>query len=35
MGLFVYYFGSKKQFKNVAHHTIYFGKSYKNHLEKF
>ena len=22
MGLFVYYFGSKKQFKNVAHHTI-------------
>jgi phytoene desaturase len=34
MGLFVYYFGSKKQYKNVAHHTIYFGKSYKNHLEK-
>jgi len=25
MGLFVYYFGSKKQYKNVAHHTIYFG----------
>jgi len=34
MGLFVYYFGSKKQFKEVAHHTIYFGKSYKDHLNK-
>ena len=34
MGLFVYYFGSKKQYKNVAHHTIYFGKSYKKHLDK-
>ena len=34
MGLFVYYFGSKKQFKNVAHHTICFGKSYKEHLSK-
>jgi len=34
MGLFVYYFGSKKQYKDVAHHTIYFGKSYKQHLEK-
>ena len=34
MGLFVYYFGSKKQYKNVAHHTIYFGKSYKEHLSK-
>ena len=34
MGLFVYYFGSKKQYKDVAHHTIYFGKSYKKHLEK-
>ena len=34
MGLFVYYFGSKKQFKNVAHHTICFGKSYKDHLTK-
>jgi phytoene desaturase len=34
MGLFVYYFGSKKQFKEVAHHTIYFGKSYENHLNK-
>ena len=34
MGLFVYYFGSKKQYNNVAHHTIYFGKSYEEHLEK-
>ncbi len=34
MGLFVYYFGSKKQYKEVAHHTIYFGDSYKEHLEK-
>ena len=34
MGLFVYYFGSKRQYKNVAHHTIYFGNSYEKHLEK-
>ena len=34
MGLFVYYFGSKKQYKNVAHHTIYFGESYEKHLNK-
>ena len=34
MGLFVYYFGTKKKYDNVAHHTIYFGKSYKKHLEK-
>ena len=34
MGLFVYYFGSKKQYKDVAHHTIYFGKSYEEHLDK-
>ncbi len=34
MGLFVYYFGSKKKFEEVAHHTIYFGKSYENHLNK-
>jgi phytoene desaturase len=34
MGLFVYYFGSKRKFKDVAHHTIYFGKSYKEHLNK-
>ncbi len=34
MGLFVYYFGSRKPFKNVAHHTICFGNSYKKHLQK-
>ena len=34
MGLFVYYFGSKKQYKDVAHHTICFGNSYKEHLNK-
>ena len=34
MGLFVYYFGSKKQYQDVAHHTICFGKSYKEHLSK-
>ena len=34
MGLFVYYFGSKKQYNDVAHHTIYFGKSYEKHLEE-
>ena len=34
MGLFVYYFGSKKQYKGVAHHTIFFGNSYEKHLNK-
>jgi phytoene desaturase len=34
MGLFVYYFGSKKKYNDVAHHTIYFGKSYEKHLDK-
>ena len=34
MGLFFYYFGSKKPYKNVAHHTICFGDSYKKHLQK-
>ena len=34
MGLFVYYFGSKKQYKDVAHHTIFFGTSYEKHLNK-
>ena len=33
MGLFVYYFGTKKVYKNVAHHTIKFGDKYKEHLE--
>jgi len=26
MGLFVYYFGTKKTYLNVEHHTIKFGK---------
>ena len=34
MGLFVYYFGSRKKYEDVAHHTIYFGKSYEKHLNK-
>ena len=33
MGLFVYYFGTKKVYENVAHHTIKFGDKYKKHLE--
>ena len=34
MGLFVYYFGSKKKYDHVAHHTIYFGETYEKHLNK-
>ena len=34
MGLFVYYFGSKKKYNNIAHHTICFGDSYQDHLKK-
>jgi phytoene desaturase len=33
MGLFVYYFGTKKTYNNVEHHTIKFGNKYKEHLE--
>ena len=33
MGLFVYYFGTKKIYDNVEHHTIKFGNKYKEHLE--
>ncbi len=33
MGLFVYYFGTKKTYENIAHHTIKFGDKYKEHLE--
>ena len=33
MGLFVYYFGTKKIYKNVEHHTIKFGDKYKEHLD--
>ncbi len=33
MGLFVYYFGTKKKYSNVEHHTIKFGNKYKDHLD--
>ena len=33
MGLFVYYFGTKKTYLNVEHHTIKFGNKYKEHLD--
>ena len=33
MGLFVYYFGTKKIYDNVQHHTIKFGSKYKEHLD--
>jgi phytoene desaturase len=33
MGLFVYYFGTKKVYENVEHLTIKFGNKYKDHLE--
>ena len=33
MGLFVYYFGTKKVYENVAHHTIKFGNRYEEHLK--
>ncbi|MDA7686077.1 phytoene desaturase family protein [Candidatus Pelagibacter sp.] len=33
MGLFVYYFGTKKVYKDVEHHTIKFGNKYKEHLD--
>ena len=32
---FLFLFFDQKQYKNVAHHTIYFGKSYEKHLKKF
>tara|TARA_B100001250_G_scaffold241891_1_gene207853 strand:- start:4898 stop:6355 length:1458 start_codon:yes stop_codon:yes gene_type:complete len=32
MGLFVYYFGTKKVYENVEHHTIKFGDKYEEHL---
>ena len=32
MGLFVYYFGTKKIYEDVEHHTIKFGHKYKEHL---
>ena len=33
MGLFVYYFGTRKIYENVEHHTIKFGNKYKEHLD--
>ena len=33
MGLFVYYFGTKKIYKDIEHHTIKFGDKYKEHLD--
>ena len=32
LGLFVYYFGTKKTYPDVEHHTIKFGDKYKEHL---
>lgn len=32
MGLFVYYFGTKKIYNDIEHHTIKFGNKYKEHL---
>ncbi len=33
MGLFVIYFGTKKKYDNIAHHTIWMGKRYKDLLD--
>jgi len=33
MGLFVYYFGTKKIYEDIEHHTIKFGHKYKEHLD--
>ena len=35
MGLFVLFFGTKKKFNKIKHHTIIFGKEYFELLEKF
>ena len=32
MGLFVYYFGTKKKYDHVKHHTIKYGDKYEEHL---
>ena len=34
MGLFVWYFGTKKQYPEVAHHTILLGERYAEHLRE-
>ncbi len=33
MGLFVYYFGTKKKYPDIEHHTIKFGDKYQEHLK--
>ena len=33
MGLFVLYFGTRKQYPDTVHHTIWFGKRYKELLD--
>ena len=33
MGLFVLYFGTRKQYPDVVHHTIWFGKRYRELLD--
>lgn len=33
MGLYVLYFGTKNQYPDVAHHTIWLGQRYKEHLK--
>ncbi len=34
MGLFVLFFGTKKKYNDIKHHTILFGEEYKELLEK-
>lgn len=34
MGLFVLYFGTKKKYPNIAHHTIVFGQAYRELLHQ-
>ncbi|MFQ3578100.1 MAG: phytoene desaturase family protein, partial [Verrucomicrobiia bacterium] len=34
MGLFVLFFGADRTYPEVAHHTIWFGKRYKDHLQE-
>ena len=33
MGLYVLYFGTKKKYNNIAHHTIWMGQKYKSLLD--
>ncbi len=34
MGLFVWYFGTRKRFEDVAHHTILVGPRYRGHVNE-